>query len=332
MASNLSSSDAQYSQHYLQPGLNILKGLKADVVAMQEFNTTTTPRAMVDATFGTNFSYFREPTSYSIPNGIISRYPILSSGSWVDSDTGVNDRGYAWARIDLPGTNDLYVVSVHLKASSGTAESTRRNAEAMEIKSLIQSNFPANAWIVVAGDMNLYSDTEAAIQTFKTFLTDSPIPADQNNNVNTSANRSERYDRVLPSPSLASFLVPVVMPSRSYPNGLVFDSRVYTSLSDVAPVVSTDSGADSMQHMGVVKDFKFSYTVTNFVTVSAPRLSLLSNNIIRWSGVSNVTYTVQRSDTLTNWINAGTATSTSTNFGFTNAISTNRFFYRVTYP
>jgi hypothetical protein len=34
----------------------------------------------------------------------------------------------------------------------------------------------------------------------------------------------------------------------------VFDSRVYTPLADVSPVLMTDSAAVNMQHMGVVKD------------------------------------------------------------------------------
>lgn len=43
--------------------------------------------------------------------------------------------------------------------------------------------------------------------------------------------------------------------SNSHTNGLVFDSRVYTPLSAVSPVLSTDSGASNMQHMAIVKDF-----------------------------------------------------------------------------
>ena len=51
--------------------------------------------------------------SGDIPNGIISRYPIVASGSWVDTVQSQPNRGFAWAQIALPGTNDLYVVSVH---------------------------------------------------------------------------------------------------------------------------------------------------------------------------------------------------------------------------
>jgi len=120
MTANLTSGNAQ---KYESPGLDILKGLQPDIVAIQEFNYSNNApadfRQMIDETFGAGFSYFRETNSgFSIPNGIISRYPILEAGSW--TDPVVSNRGFAWARIALPGTNDLYLVSVHLY-SSGTA-------------------------------------------------------------------------------------------------------------------------------------------------------------------------------------------------------------------
>ena len=49
----------------------------------------------------------------------------------------------------------MYVVSVHLKASSGSANEVRRAAQAAELKALISTNFPTDAWIMVAGDMNM---------------------------------------------------------------------------------------------------------------------------------------------------------------------------------
>src|ERR1043166_10323029 len=135
MAANLNGN----SQTLGIPQLNILKGLKADIVAMQEFQYTSATtngvnapaafREMIDDTFGTNFVYFREE-GYSLPNGIISRYPIVASGSF--DDTQVNNRGFAWAQINLPGTNDLYIVSVHLL----TTGSTERNTEATNLKAL----------------------------------------------------------------------------------------------------------------------------------------------------------------------------------------------------
>ncbi|HUJ09991.1 MAG TPA: PKD domain-containing protein [Verrucomicrobiae bacterium] len=255
MASNLTGD----SQYYGTPEIDILQGLKADVVAIQEFqyssitsngvNTPAAIREMVDRAFGTNYFYFREnyTASGDIPNGVISRYPILSSGSFVD--TQVANRGFAWAQIDLPGTNNLYIVSVHLLTSSSGARAT----EASNLTTLIHANFPSNAWIIVAGDFNSDSRSEACVTTFKTFLSDYPIPVDNLGNSNTSGPRSKPHDYVLPSFPMTNFLTSVVLPSHTFPSGLVFDSRVYTPLSDVPPVVSTDS--DNAQHMGVFKDF-----------------------------------------------------------------------------
>lgn len=262
MSANLTSGS--YSS-YESPGIDIFQGLKPDIVAIQEFRYNASSddvqlRALVDLAFGTNFYYYREPYTGGgdLPNGIVSRWPILNSGSW--NDPVLSNRGFAWAQIDLPGTNDLYLVSVHLY-SSGSA--TDRNTEATAIKTDILNVFPADAWVVVAGDFNTDSRSEAAVTTFKTFLSDDPIPTDQDGNPNTSQPRSKPYDYLLPSFSFTNNLAPVTVGNQSFGNGLVFDSRVYTPLADVAPVQSTDSAASGMQHMGVVKDFTITYTVTN---------------------------------------------------------------------
>ena len=259
MAANLNGN----TQSYQPFALRIFQGLKPDVVAIQEFNyggnTAVDFRALLDTAFGTNFSYYREPSSsYSIPNGIISRYPIVAAGSWDDST--IADRGFAWAQLRLPGTNDLYVVSVHLY---GTGSTSDRNAEATAIKSLVEANFPPGAWIVVAGDFNTDTRSESALTTFKTFLSDNPVPmdAESGGDPDTNEPRNKPYDYVLPSFSFAALLTNTVLPSHSFPNGLVFDSRLYTPLSDVAPVLTSDSG--NAQHMAVLKDFCIVYNVTN---------------------------------------------------------------------
>jgi PKD repeat protein/endonuclease/exonuclease/phosphatase family metal-dependent hydrolase len=259
VGANISSGN---NQSYLTPGLDIFQGLKPDIVAIQEFNyasTTTngidTPaaiREMIDNTFGTSFVYFREPYTANgdIPNGIISRYPIVASGSWVDTQVG--NRGFAWAQIHLPGTNDLYFVSVHLLTTSAGARAT----EAGNLTTLIQANFPSNAWIIVAGDFNTDTRTEAAITTLSALVSDTPIPVDNLGNSDTSINRDHPHDYVLESYSMTNAFTAVVFPSNTFPNGLVFDSRVYTPLSDVPPVQFSDSdSANGMQHMAVVKDF-----------------------------------------------------------------------------
>jgi endonuclease/exonuclease/phosphatase family metal-dependent hydrolase len=265
MAANLTGN----SQKYEPPQMRILQGLKPDLVALQEFNYgNNTPaqfRSFVDTAFGTNFFYFRESSAtetYSIPNGIISRYPFVSTGTW--DDVTIPDRGFAWARVDLPGTNDLYVVSVHFKASSGS-ESTRAT-EATNLKTLIQASFPSNAWLIVAGDFNTQvrsTSSEPCLATLYSFLSDHPVPTDAEagGDPDTNEPRSKPYDFVLPSFSLTNRLTNVVLSLRSFPKGLVFDSRVYTPLADVAPVQLND--ATNCQHMAIVKDFLIAYALTN---------------------------------------------------------------------
>ncbi len=293
MAANLSSGTGQ---SYEAEGIRIFQGLKPDIVAMQEFryNSSTSDaqlRQLVDTAFGTNFFYYREPGSYNIPNGIVSRWPILSSGTWEDVDTGVNDRGFAWARIDLPGTNDLYVVSIHLKASSGSDNVGRRTAEATNLVNLIHANFPANAWIVVAGDCNIYDSSEGAYRCLSTNFSDAPIPTDATTDTggdaDTNEGRSERYDYVFPSQSFSSRLVATTFASRTFAKGLVFDSAVYSPLSDVSPVQSGDSHVSGMQHMGVMRTFNVTYYMTNYVT-NPPSIALhpQSQTVAQGSNVS----------------------------------------------
>jgi len=295
MAANITSGN---NSRYETPGLNIFQGLKPDIVAIQEFKYASTNglgistpaaiREMVDNNFGTNFFYFRETnTSFAIPNGIISRYPIVTNGSWVDSL--VPDRSFAWAQIDLPGTNDLYVVSVHLYSSGSAAD---RNTEATTIKTRIQSDFPPNAWVIVAGDFNTDSRSEAAITTFTTFLSDNPKPADLNGDLDTNRPRNKPFDYVLPSFSMTNTLTPVVLPSHTFPNGLIFVSTNYVPLSDVSPVQLSDSDAVNMQHHAVVKDFLIPVSGTT----NAPSISSQPQSLIVSPG-SNVTFSVTAAGT-----------------------------------
>src|SRR4029079_15990474 len=115
----------------------------------------------------------------------------------------------------------------------------------------------------VAGDFNVDSRSQAAMTTFKTFLSDGPIPTDAQSGGDPDTNepRNKPYDYVLPSFSFTNLLTASVFPSHSFSNGLVFDSRVYTPLSDVAPVQFGDSS--NAQHMAVLKDFNIVWVATN---------------------------------------------------------------------
>ena len=265
MAANTTSGNYQA---YENPGIRIFQGLTPDVVAIQEFNYQSgTIRQLIDTAFGTNFYYYRGAGG-SIPNGIVSRWPIIASGDW---PSPVAERDFSWATIDLPGTIDLHVVSVHLPTSSAA----NRSIEATMIKTNVLARFPASDYIVVGGDMNTDTRTEAAIVTFNTFLSNAVTPVDQNSNDNTSAPRSKPYDWTMPNPTLAARLVPTITQARTFNNGLVYDSRVTTPYQLLpSPILAGDSGVSGMQHMAVVKDFLLSGEGT---ADSAPSLRGASN-------------------------------------------------------
>jgi len=281
MAANTTSGNYQA---YENPGIRIFQGLKPDIVAVQEFNYESgSLRDLIDTSFGTNFYYYCEGGGEQIPNGIVSRWPFKASGEWEDVE--VSNRDFAWATIDIPGPKDLHIVSVHLLTSGSGV----RNDEATEIKAQIVANFPENDYIVVGGDMNTGSRTEAAINTYKSSpipLSDSHIPRDQNGNDDTNAGRNKPYDWVLPNTALNNCHTATIIDGHSLANGLVYDSRVTSPYTlRPSPIQSGDSGVSGMQHMGVVKDFLIPNgdgTTTNY----SPVLNNISN------------YTVNTGDTV----------------------------------
>lgn len=257
MAANLTSgSNQSYSSG---EGARILKGVKPDVVCLQEFNygknTTAEIRSFVDSTFGTNYSYYREPSTSSgdIPNGIVSKYPILSSGEW--DDASVANRDFAWARIDIPGTKDLWVVSLHIL----TAGTSQRQTEAKQLVAYIKSKVPSADYLMIAGDFNTGSRTEPCFTTFSQVVSVAgPYPKDQNGKEGTNASRAKPYDCVLVDADLLAYSTATLIGTHSFSSGLVVDTRVsspYSILDHIAPALSGDSAATNMQHMGVVKDF-----------------------------------------------------------------------------
>ncbi|WP_163868271.1 lamin tail domain-containing protein [Myxococcus eversor] len=312
MAANLSSGNGQdYDPGH---GIRIFQGTDADVVLIQEFNYLTDSaadiRSFVNTAFGSGFSYYREAGA-QIPNGIISRYPIIASGEW--DDPQVTNRDFAWARIDIPGPKDLWAVSVHLLTSNAST----RNTEAASLVSRIQANIPAGDYLVIGGDFNTSSRSEACFSTFSSVVsTASPYPADRNGNTNTNAGRNSPYDHVLVDSDLRQYQTSVVIGSSSFANGLVVDTRVYSPIGDLSPAVSGDSGASGMQHMGIIKDFLIpSDSVSSSVTVTSPNggesWTPSSAQAITWtsSNVTNVRveYTLNGST----WTTLSSSTSAS---------------------
>ena len=251
LAGNLSSGST--STYDSGEGIRILKGLRPDVAMLQELNYKSNTEAdldeLVTEAFGADYALYRED-GVQIPNGVVSRYPILTAGRWVDPE--VDNRGFVYAKIDIPGARDLWAISVHFL----TTKSSSRSAEATSLVAQLGAVVADDDFVVIGGDLNTQSRTEACITTLGQIVrTTSPWPADQDGNDNTNGPRSAPYDWVLEGTALAAFQVPTVIGESAFVDGLVFDSRVYAPLEDVAPVVGTDSAAQNMQHMAVVKDF-----------------------------------------------------------------------------
>lgn len=249
VASNLTSGK---DQTYIEHGSRILAALQPDVVLMQEFTSGTgTTRDFVDRVFGKDFDFFRG--AGRIPNGVISRYPIVEAGEW--DDLVVHDREVSWARIDIPGDRDLWAISVHLKA--GSSSRTERGREAADILAKVRAHIPEGDYLVMGGDFNTTSHAEAAVRNLaQVFDVGEPYPADERGNGNTNKNRDHPYDRVLADKDLDPHEVPVQVGGVNAASGLVFDTRVVSNLDALpTPVERNDSGAENMQHMAVIRQF-----------------------------------------------------------------------------
>lgn len=252
IAANLTSGNLQtYDPGH---GQRILQALGGDIVAIQELNVGDNSDAsigsFVEDTFTPGFFFHRG--SGRIPNGIISRFPIVDAGEW--NDTRTTDREFTWAVIDAPGPVDVWVVSLHLLSNTPA----NRNQQAIELLQYVNANVPANAHLVLAGDLNTDGRNETVVTTLSaSVVTAGPWPTDgtlpDGGNSHTSTNRSRPYDWVLVSPSLHALRVPLLLGSQYFPSGLVFDTRVFAPLP--FPALVDDSIGPNMQHMAVVRDF-----------------------------------------------------------------------------
>ncbi|MCB1070187.1 MAG: endonuclease/exonuclease/phosphatase family protein [Kiritimatiellae bacterium] len=253
MAANLSAQSSECETVQGPSSERIFRALAPDIVAMQEWNVTNAGgyRAFVDANFGTGFSYYVENESAcAMPNGIISRWPIIASGEW--QDTQLSNRDFAWATIDIPGSVDLHVVSVHLKADATSADIDKRELQTRALTNYL-AQLPGDDYIVVAGDFNIHSTSEACYQILSTTLNDDHKPVDRVGDRDTNIPRNERYDYIFPNDRLNALHATCTVAGVSFPEGLVFLDSQWSP--PPSPVLSGDSTAPGIQHLAVMKAF-----------------------------------------------------------------------------
>jgi endonuclease/exonuclease/phosphatase family metal-dependent hydrolase len=252
IAANLTSGNNQ--TYDLGEGRRILQALEGDIVGIQEFNVGDNSDASIEAFVVQTFDagVFWHRGSGRIPNGIISRYPIVDAGEWDDART--TDREFTWAVVDVPGPEHLWVVSLHLL--SNTAQN--RANQATQLVQLLAANVGPGTHVALVGDLNTDTRVEPALGVLDaSVVVAGPWPTDgtlpDGGNGHTSTNRSRPYDWVLVSEGLHRRELPVHLGSQLFPSGLVFDTRVFTPLPP--PALVGDSAAVNMQHMAVVRDF-----------------------------------------------------------------------------
>ncbi len=259
IAGNISSGN--YQSYDPGHGIRIFKGLQGDIFMVQEFNTgkngsTMTDRDMVDEMCGTE-CYYTVGTG-QIPNGVVSRWPITSSGYW--DDPNIDNRDLDWAVIDIPGPKDIFAISVHISTTS-SKQGPAAKVIAEEVYDLMQANAD-KYYFILGGDFNgsmIVSDTYLGkFNGANIFYVAGPHPVSEDGDEDTNSNRSSQYDFVLADYNLHTFQIPVKYTDFTYTNGLVFDTREYSQAelnANFSPALTGDSGSSQMQHMAIVKDF-----------------------------------------------------------------------------
>lgn len=264
VAANLTSG--KYQSYDPGHGIRLMAGCRADVLLVQEFNygdnSAADYREMTDAICGTECQY--SVGTGQIPNGVVSRWPIVASGYW--DDPNISNRDLDWARIDLPGDRDLFAISVHLHTSPSSDQVTAAQVVARKVTEHRAAN-PGCCWYVVGGDFNGTSAVSNSgfgmYDGEPVFAVAGPHPVGEDGLEGTNASREKQYDFVLLDRALRAWQVPSVFPANdgaaalTYPDGLVFDSRDFSQTQlnrHFAPALTGDSAASNMQHMAVVKD------------------------------------------------------------------------------
>lgn len=258
MAANISSGNYQaYSPGH---GIRIFQAVKPDIVMIQEFNwyrtdeSDATALKLISEAFDSSFYVHRGQGS--IPNGIISRFPIIDSGSWKSNKQ--TNRDWDWAIIDMPGPKELLVISVHLGTDTSTSEAPSL-INALKKKINADSSSHMTYYTMIGGDFNRNFSSNGSLKDV--FYLSKSLPVDQNGDDTTNAKRKSILDHLFVDKALNNKSIPVEIGSHSYKNGHVFDSRVYSKkgeLGDVVPVRADDSDAENMQHMAVIRDFEVS--------------------------------------------------------------------------
>lgn len=231
-------------------GARILKALAPDIVLIQEFQTSIPAQQWVNQTLGSGFSIVQEPGP-GIPNGILTRFPVIESGEW--DDPFLENRDFVWALLALPDGSRLWAVSVHFYSKK---ESTRAS-QAKTLAGFLADRMKPGERLVIGGDLNTRDLAERCFAELgRVVHIPANPPADDWGNIHTNGPRNRPYDWVLVDAATEAAEVPVEFGGKTFADGLIFDTRVFGAMSSVPPAQPGDSAVPGMQHMAVARDFE----------------------------------------------------------------------------
>ena len=261
----------------------IFQGLGPDIACLQEFNPSNA-ESFVDQAFGTDYYLYVEPRYH--PNAIVSRWSFQTYGFWDCPE--VSDREFAWAVVNVPGSKKLQVATCHLKSGTSSEDIQTRENQANELKSQIQANFDDNQYIVVGGDLNTQYRSSSPISIFQSYLTTSDgTPADRDGDSDTNEIRTYNYDWIIPNDELGDTITSLFVGSYSYSGGIVFDSHVFTPLSEVSPIQYDDTHASAMNHEPVMKAYNIP---TGGAPTPTPQPPVFNTNLSGWNVIDGSWY------------------------------------------
>ncbi|MFH0879961.1 MAG: choice-of-anchor D domain-containing protein, partial [Lentisphaerota bacterium] len=233
----------------------LLKLLRPDIVSLQEWRipSNMTYRAFVDDVFGADYSYYLDTevdVTLGMPNGIVSRWPITASNEWTDAFIGYRD--HLHAKIDLPSSRALHLVSVHFAADPFGGPD--RISEAMALTNYIaNAGIPSDEYLVISGDLNLSNRTDTCLEILKNMVSDARKPTDRSGDEDTNVSANKPFDVVLPNAALESQQISYFYNGVEFTNGMIHDTRLWSCHE--FPALGEDTKFSNATHRPVMKVF-----------------------------------------------------------------------------
>ena len=317
-----------------------LQYLKPDIIALSEIPNGLRYEMTnwMTAFFPTYVLAVSPGTDGVIRSGIISRFPIIRSQSWLDGSSltnfgynGLFTRDLFEAEILVPGAKEtLHVFSTHLKSGADADSQDRRAAECSAISNFLVTVFiPTNGQrpYLLTGDLNediaiSMSQNHQPIQRLVAAATGLQLTTPVNPFTlsrfthSIQGNIDARFDYVLP----AGVLGANILASQVFRTDLLPEPP--------SPLLATDSVTAS-DHLPVQLIFNYPdppLTVTMLQSNQAVTLS--------WLALIGRKFSVETSPDLTTWAMASTniVTLTNTPTWTTSATNTAQFFRVVRVP